>query len=746
MFMRVVHPERPTRLNFRITRHLTAPLKTTSSARRRIYRPLANVLVAFFLAILFGSSDRSFAANNPLNPIPAESADVKPDAIRVEPCSEGGTSFCGIRDGDCLVYKNYDFDSGVAGFQARIATMYKGKIEIRLDATNGPLMALCSFDKTKSWKDWETITCKTDHSLAGVRDIFLIFQSPEPARPPDGLINLAWFVFLKSIVADPAHVMLGSPTRVDVDDNEPQATHGWGIPENGFTENFDAGNSLRWRTVGMVIASNSPDGKFFAASPSTNFHYAFTPNAYINKTDTGGEWRTLAEASLTAEITIDAPESHPGIGFISADGRQWIGVTLNATRNSLEAWRRLADGSLAMIKQHGDTNGLWHLEAGGNYQLKIDWSPYSDGLIAFLCDRHGKTLTSFRTAIDLPAARRPMLLCWGGGARFTNIRFDPSLDSWNFAWQWKKSPILTHDVCNPAVWKWKDGNFYMMWRKFGRDTFHGIASSKDGVHWARIKDDALKCTGDMNVLVNPFGDGLVYVTPGGDNMPWWTSDGADNFTVWTKTSLKLGSIFGNSRIQEIIDTKQYPQMHPVALDGANYRFIAFTENWTDLPQPHTVVLLSNTLTNWVLANPSPVIPPGANFWGEMGNAIGSAFVLPDGNILLASCSCTFEGYTGAPEPSNVSAIVDGNQPWRVLKLGILPDAPVSRENVWYEGPNFGTAFYYDQGMDTLFFFGGFHDYHIGVMRVTNFSASWAARKNLLPGPAAEASSGRDETF
>ena len=68
----------------------------------------------------------------------------------------------------------------------------------------------------------------------------------------------------------------------------------------------------------------------------------------------------------------------------------------------------------------------------------------------------------------------------------------------------------------------------------------------------------------------------------------------------------------------------------------------------------------------------------------------------------------------------MSAIADGKQPWKLLKVGTLPDAPVSREGVWYQGPNFGTAFYYDKESDTLFFYGGFHDYEIGMMRVRNF--------------------------
>jgi hypothetical protein len=357
------------------------------------------------------------------------------------------------------------------------------------------------------------------------------------------------------------------------------------------------------------------------------------------------------------------------------------------------------------------------------YHLRLDWSPYSNGLIVFLKNQQQNVLANFRTAIDLPVARHPMMVCSGGPARFKSVSFDPTLDGWNLKWEWKKAPILTPDVCNPAVWKGKNGKYYMMWRKFGQDTYHGIASSSDGINWTRVSDKVLKCTGDMNVLVDPFGDGLVYITPGGNKMSWYASDGSADYTDWKDTGKNVGNIFGNSRIQEIIDTKSHAGMEPIHFKGADYRFIAITENWVTRPQPLTVVLLSNSLTNWVLADPNPLLPPAADFWGEKGNAIGSAMVLPDGNILLASCSCTFAGYTGAPEPSNVSVIVDGKQPWKVLKKGILPDAPVSRENVWYQGPNFGTAFFYEPQNDTLFFYGGFHDFNIGVMRVEHFSKS-----------------------
>jgi|GEM_PF-1856665 len=674
------------------------------------------------VVLVFGG--KAWAANNPLNTIVAENYDVKAGAIKTESCSEGGKDLCSIHDGAYVVYKSYDFDSGVAGFKARVASIQHGSIEIRLDSPTGSLMGTCLFKSTGGWQDWQDVSCKVDNSQPGVRDIYLIFKGDTRSA----LVNVSSFVFVKSIVAGTPQIPLGFSNRTDVVDDESQATNAWGIPENGFTEDFEDGRLKNWTVSGITISKDALEQNYSAASSGTNFNFAFTPGAYINQTDTGGEWRTLAEASLSADIVIDSPNALPGIGFSSKDAKQWIYVSLNAASNSIDVWRKLSDGAPARIKPFSlettnSADAKWMLQRGVKYRLQLDWSPYSDGLIVFLHDDKGNTIANFRTVIDLPVARRPLLVCSGGDARFDNLKFDPTLDNWNFKWQWKKTPVLASDVCNPAIWKWKDGKYYMMWRKFGADNYHGIISSTDGVTWTRVKDEVLKCTGDMNVVVDPFGDGLVYVTPGGGGMPWWSSDGSNNFTVWNKTGLNLGSIFGNCRIQEIIDIRKYPQMQPVQFKDANYRFIAFCEDWNRDPKPHTVVLLSNTLTNWMLANPDPVIPPGTNFWGEKGSAIGSVIVLPDGNILIASCSCTFAGYTGAPEPSNVSAIVDGKQPWKVLKLGILPDAPVSREHVWYEGPNFGTALYYEPENDTLYFYGGFHDYYIGMMRVEHFMQS-----------------------
>ena len=664
------------------------------------------------------------ATNNPLSPYDTVKSDKRSPGIKVENATEGGQTLASIHEGDYAVYKAFDFDSGVAAFQMHYSSPNRGSVEVRLDSATGPLLGNCGFGPTGGWNNFTNVGCNVDNSQPGVRDVYLIFHGTTKGA----LLNVSRFVFLKSVVVA-GQQTIDLSDRLDVDDTEPQGTKAWGMPEAGFRDDFSSNSTSHWILNGMAVNADHA-----LAFSGTDKGMAYTPDVYINKTDTGGEWRSLAEASLAADVVAETAQSNPGIGFVSKDGKQSIYVVLNPASDQLEAYRQLHNGPAVQIAMHPKPSTdpdkelraaadakprTWHLQAGVKYRLKIDWSPYSDALIAFLYDDQSKVVTSFRTVIDLPAARRPLLLCSGGPAHFGNVVFDPTLDGWNYKWEWKKTPILTPDVCNPAVWRGNDGKFYMMWRKFGADNYHGVASSDDGVKWTRVNNNLVHCRGDMNVVVNPFGDGILYMTPGGGNEPWWTCDGKD-YAVWNRSDKKLDALKNYCRIQEIVDTRRYPQLAPIQFSGTSYRFIAFTEDWGHMPKPHTGIHLSNNLTDWQLVDPAPLLPPGDYFWGERGNAIGSAIPLPDGNILVGSCSCTNAGYTGAPEPSNVSLIVDGKQPWKVLKVGILPDVPVSREAVWYEGPNFGTAYFYDEKTDTLFYYGGFHDYSVGVSRVRHF--------------------------
>src|SRR5215472_2858141 len=154
------------------------------------------------LLILFLATIGLRAAKNPLNTIGAGTFDEQSGNIKIENCSEGGSNLCSIENGNYVLYKGYDFDSGVAGFKARISSLSKGSVEVRLDNPNGPLMGTCPFNKTRGWED---IKCAVDHSQAGVRDVYLIFKGDAPTD----LVKITTFVFLKSIVGR-SEVSLGA--------------------------------------------------------------------------------------------------------------------------------------------------------------------------------------------------------------------------------------------------------------------------------------------------------------------------------------------------------------------------------------------------------------------------------------------------------------------------------------------------------------------------------------------------------
>ena len=240
------------------------------------------------IAIIFFGCGNVFAAKNPLNTIVAANFDVKSNGIKTEAYSEGGNNLCSIHAGDYVVYKNYDFDSGVAGFKARIASVTSGAIEVRFDLPTGSLLGTCLFKSTGGWQNWQVVVCKVDNSQSGVRDVFLVFRG----NIKSALVNVSSMVFLKSMVASTKQIPLGFSERADFADDEPQSSNSWGMPENGFAENFEDGQLKNWTASGISITANALDQNYSVASHGTNVNFAFTPNVYINKTDTNGEWRT----------------------------------------------------------------------------------------------------------------------------------------------------------------------------------------------------------------------------------------------------------------------------------------------------------------------------------------------------------------------------------------------------------------------------------------------------------------------
>lgn len=111
----------------------------------------------------------------------------------VEKCNEGGKQLGGITNNCSAVYKNIDFGTGVAKFQARVAVDASagGSIEIRRDSLTGELLGTCGVPSTGGWTTFATVSCPVSSTL-GVHDLYLVFKT---ASGKSYVCNLNWFTF-----------------------------------------------------------------------------------------------------------------------------------------------------------------------------------------------------------------------------------------------------------------------------------------------------------------------------------------------------------------------------------------------------------------------------------------------------------------------------------------------------------------------------------------------------------------------
>lgn len=97
-----------------------------------------------------------------------------------------------INNGDYVKIRSVDFGKGAKSFEANVASSTNsGKIEIRLDGIDGPLMGTCEVAATGGEMSWKTLKCKTK-AMRGVHDLYLVFTGGE-----GDLFNFDWWKFGK---------------------------------------------------------------------------------------------------------------------------------------------------------------------------------------------------------------------------------------------------------------------------------------------------------------------------------------------------------------------------------------------------------------------------------------------------------------------------------------------------------------------------------------------------------------------
>ncbi|WP_069658510.1 glycoside hydrolase family 43 protein [Arcticibacter eurypsychrophilus] len=129
------------------------------------------------------------ASLNPYIRTEAETIAWSSGVETVRDSSTGGIYVTDISNGDYIKVKGADFGKGAISFEAQIASVNGGAMEVRLDSLNGPLAGSLSIKSTGKATSWKAYSAKL-RKIDGVHDIFFVFKGKQ-----DELFNFDWWKF-----------------------------------------------------------------------------------------------------------------------------------------------------------------------------------------------------------------------------------------------------------------------------------------------------------------------------------------------------------------------------------------------------------------------------------------------------------------------------------------------------------------------------------------------------------------------
>ncbi|MEV0718394.1 family 43 glycosylhydrolase [Asanoa sp. NPDC050611] len=127
-----------------------------------------------------------------LNPYARQEAETIAwtSGVETERSGEGGMNVGWIDNGDWIKVKGVAFGGGATSFSARVASAAAGgRIEVRLDGSNGTVAGTCTVPGTGGWQTWTTVSCGVT-GATGTRDLYLRFTGGTGS-----LFNVNWWQF-----------------------------------------------------------------------------------------------------------------------------------------------------------------------------------------------------------------------------------------------------------------------------------------------------------------------------------------------------------------------------------------------------------------------------------------------------------------------------------------------------------------------------------------------------------------------
>lgn len=93
-----------------------------------------------------------------------------------------------INNGDYILVRGVDFGSGAKTVEANVSPIYGGKIEVRVDKLDGPVIATINVDSSREAGYWKSFSAPVD-DVNGVHDVYFVFKGDKD------LFNFDWWKF-----------------------------------------------------------------------------------------------------------------------------------------------------------------------------------------------------------------------------------------------------------------------------------------------------------------------------------------------------------------------------------------------------------------------------------------------------------------------------------------------------------------------------------------------------------------------
>lgn len=93
-----------------------------------------------------------------------------------------------IHHGDYIMVKGVDFSKGASSVDVNVSSLFGGKIEIRTDKKDGPLIGTVNINTSAEGDLWKTISTPVKN-IKGINDIYFVFRGEKD------LFNFDWWMF-----------------------------------------------------------------------------------------------------------------------------------------------------------------------------------------------------------------------------------------------------------------------------------------------------------------------------------------------------------------------------------------------------------------------------------------------------------------------------------------------------------------------------------------------------------------------